>query len=142
MDDFGFEASVWASPNNKDGDLREEEPGSSTFSALSPSTADRDFDDAAFGDDEFEFNAPMTGSNETNGDDFDDFEEGNEDDDFDDFEDGFQQAEAPAPAPSQGTLPQQPTLPFVSFLDIILVQIINNSCSLYPILTVLTPKEL
>ncbi|KAL0939045.1 uncharacterized protein CTRU02_205655 [Colletotrichum truncatum] len=48
------------------------------------------------------------------GDDFDDFEEGEEaDGDFDDFEDGFQQPEfettAPASAP---TLPQVPTLPF------------------------------
>jgi hypothetical protein len=30
----------------------------------------------------------------------------------------------------------------VSFLDIIIVQIINSSCSLYPTLTDLTPKEL
>ncbi|KAK2679694.1 Protein of unknown function DUF5102 [Fusarium oxysporum f. sp. vasinfectum] len=44
------------------------------------------------------------------GDDFDDFEEGNEDDDFDDFEDGFQEAETPAPTATQP--PQQSTLPF------------------------------
>lgn len=47
------------------------------------------------------------------GDDFDDFEEGNEDDDFDDFEDGFQEAETPAPVAASQPTPQS-TLPFVS----------------------------
>lgn len=49
------------------------------------------------------------------GDDFDDFEEGNQDDDFDDFEDGFQQAEA---TPALNSLPpqQQAQLPFVSLV--------------------------
>lgn len=37
------------------------------------------------------------------GDDFDDFEEGDDDGEFDDFEDGFQEPEAAAPPPPQQT---------------------------------------
>ena len=51
------------------------------------------------------------GDDDAFGDDFDDFEEGDEDEDFDDFEDGFQQ-----PDPSEQTphAPQHTILPFVS----------------------------
>ncbi|SPJ72689.1 uncharacterized protein FTOL_02418 [Fusarium torulosum] len=66
---------------------------------------DNDDDDAAPNDDDDEDNG-----GDGFGDDFDDFEEGNEDDDFDDFEDGFQEAETPAPVAVQPQL--QSTLPF------------------------------
>lgn len=66
------------------------------------------------------------------GDDFDDFEEGNEDDDFDDFEDGFQEAETPAPTATQP--PQQSTLPFVRYTYVMPLVLRSPLCSPYPIL--------
>lgn len=123
------------SPDSPASQSKEEEPPEKPTTVAAPVPAG-DSDEAEEEDEEED------GDEDDFGDDFDDFEEGNEDDDFDDFEDGFQQAEAPAPAPTQGTLPQQPTLPFVSFLEITLGQIVNSSCSLYPTLTDLTPKEL
>lgn len=57
--------------------------------------------DADNGDDEF-------------GDDFDDFEEGDEDADFDDFDDGFQEPETPVAAPiPPSTAPAVQPLSFV-----------------------------
>ncbi|KAL6356448.1 hypothetical protein LRP88_10044 [Fusarium phalaenopsidis] len=97
-----------ASPDivvDSDGQSKEEEPSEKPITVAAPVPAG-DSDEAEEEDEEED------GDEDDFGDDFDDFEEGNEDDDFDDFEDGFQQAEAPAPAPSQATLPQQPTLPF------------------------------
>lgn len=81
MDDFGFDSSVWATPSTQDGTSpRLDEPGSSSFSALSPSASKDRFveDSEAFGDDDFEFSAPVTTLAST--------AEG-EDDDFDDFGD-------------------------------------------------------
>lgn len=51
------------------------------------------------------------GDDDAFGDDFDDFEDGDEDEDFDDFEDGFQQPDPSeqSPHPTQHTV-----LPFVS----------------------------
>lgn len=123
------------SPDSPATQSKEEEPSEKPTTVAAP-VPTGDSDEAEEEDEEED------GDEDDFGDDFDDFEEGNEDDDFDDFEDGFQQAEAPAPVPTQGTLPQQPTLPFVSFLEITLGQIVNSSCSLYPTLTDLTPKEL
>ncbi|EEU46452.1 uncharacterized protein NECHADRAFT_92726 [Fusarium vanettenii 77-13-4] len=97
-----------ASPDivvDSDGQSKEEEASEKPITVAAPVPAGDSDDDEE--DDEEE-----DGGEDDFGDDFDDFEEGNEDDDFDDFEDGFQQAETPAPAPSQATIPQQPTLPF------------------------------
>ncbi|KXX77907.1 hypothetical protein MMYC01_205049 [Madurella mycetomatis] len=67
--------------------------------------------------------APEGGGNDGDdefGDDFNDFEEGDEDDDFGDFDDGFQEAPAPAPAPPPPAAPAIPTLsfPIPSFEDL------------------------
>ncbi|KAF4338362.1 hypothetical protein FBEOM_7769 [Fusarium beomiforme] len=76
--------------------LQDEPPENPSASAAPLQDSDNDDDDGN-GDDGF-------------GDDFDDFEEGNEDDDFDDFEDGFQEAETPTPTAAQPQ--QQSTLAF------------------------------
>ncbi|KAJ3520488.1 hypothetical protein NM208_g13687 [Fusarium decemcellulare] len=89
------------SPDSPASKSQEDEPSEKPTIIAAPVQDGNSDDDDAEDDDEDDF-----------GDDFDDFEEGNEEDDFDDFEDGFQQAEAPAPAPAQGALPPQPTLPF------------------------------
>ena len=75
MDDFGFEASVWATPSTQDSSSSSKnDPGSSTFSVPSPSESDRQFADDAFGeDDDFEFSDPVAGNVADGGDDFDDF---------------------------------------------------------------------
>lgn len=78
----------------------------SSFQApLAPPVEDED------GDDDEEDDDDDNDDGDGFGDDFDDFEEGNQDDDFDDFEDGFQQAEA---TPALNSLPpqQQAQLPF------------------------------
>ncbi|WAO88267.1 Hypothetical protein NCS54_00560500 [Fusarium falciforme] len=93
------------SPDSPATQSKEEEPSEKPTTVAAP-VPTGDSDEAEEEDEEED------GDEDDFGDDFDDFEEGNEDDDFDDFEDGFQQAEAPAPVPTQGTLPQQPTLPF------------------------------
>ncbi|KAF4462866.1 hypothetical protein FALBO_10304 [Fusarium albosuccineum] len=89
------------SPDSPASKSQEDEPSEKPTVIAAPVQGGDSDDDDAEDDDEDDF-----------GDDFDDFEEGNEEDDFDDFEEGFQQAEAPAPAPTQGALPPQPTLPF------------------------------
>ncbi|KAL5599759.1 hypothetical protein FOVSG1_007571 [Fusarium oxysporum f. sp. vasinfectum] len=93
------------SPDTTDSKLQEDGPSESPR-AIAASLQDADDDDDDDDDDTQQDNDGDDGF----GDDFDDFEEGNEDDDFDDFEDGFQEAETPAPTATQP--PQQSTLPF------------------------------
>ncbi|KAF4446442.1 hypothetical protein F53441_9926 [Fusarium austroafricanum] len=123
------------SPDSNNSKLQEDEPSEKPSSIAAPlqdgddnddnTEQDNGDDDEAHGDDGF-------------GDDFDDFEEGNEDDDFDGFEDGFQEAETPAPAPTQPS--QQSSLPF-SIPDFDGLDPEAVVSALEPFLTTLYPPE-